>query len=70
MDRNIVYPGSIPLDTDLLSLNRNTMIALGCLAQAVLGSDPFVDGLACIPSSPPSMTVTVGPGDNFPAFRC
>jgi hypothetical protein len=23
MDRNIVYPGSIPLDTDLLATNRN-----------------------------------------------
>ena len=33
MDRNIVYPGSIPLDTDLLTVNRNTMIALGYLAQ-------------------------------------
>ncbi len=28
MDRNIVYPGAIPLDTDLLSVNRNAMIAL------------------------------------------
>ena len=40
MDRNLVYPGSIPLDTDLLSINRNAMIALGYLAQAVLGAGP------------------------------
>jgi len=62
MDRNIVYPGSIPLDTDLLSANRNAMIALGYLAQAVLGTSPAVDGLACAPTVPPSLTVTIGPG--------
>lgn len=62
MDRNLVYPGSIPLDTDLLNINRNTMIAIGYLAQAVLGSNTVVDGLACVPTSPASMTVNIGPG--------
>jgi hypothetical protein len=62
MDRNLVYPGSIPLDTDLLSVNRNTMIALGYLAQVVLGTGPVVDGLACTPTSPASMAITIGPG--------
>jgi hypothetical protein len=28
MDRTFVYPGAIPEDADLLTLNRNTMIAL------------------------------------------
>jgi hypothetical protein len=62
MDRNLVYPGSIPLDTDLLTINRNTMIALGYLAQAVVGASTVVDGLACTPTSPASLTVNVGPG--------
>lgn len=62
MDRNLVYPGSIPLDTDLLNLNRNTMVAIGYLAQAVLGGAMVVDGLACGPTVPASLTVTVGPG--------
>lgn len=62
MDRNLVYPGSIPLDSDLLSLNRNTMVALGYLAQAIFGSATVVDGLACTATVPPSMTVVVGPG--------
>ena len=62
MDRNIVYPASIPLDTDILTLNRNTMIGLGYLLQMVVGSGVVVDGLTCSPTSPPSMTVTVGPG--------
>ncbi len=62
MDRTIVYPGAIPLDTDLLTLNRNTMVALGYLAQATLGTSTVVDGLACTPTVPSSMSVTVGPG--------
>jgi hypothetical protein len=62
MDRILVYPGSIPLDTDLLNTNRNAMLALGYLAQAVLGTNTVVDGLACTPTTPGSLTVTVGPG--------
>src|ERR1700743_234715 len=62
MDRHIIYPGSIPLDTDLLSVNRNTMIGLGFLAQAVLGTNTIADGLACQPTSPASMNIIVGPG--------
>lgn len=62
MDRTLVYPGSIPLDSDMLSINRNTMIAIGYLARAVLGEAPVVDGLRCTPTVPASMAVTVGPG--------
>jgi hypothetical protein len=62
MDRNLVYPGSIPLDSDLLSTNRNIMVAIGYLAQAVLGSQTLVDGLACNPTTPASLAVTIGPG--------
>jgi hypothetical protein len=62
MDRNIVYPSSIPLDTDLLSINRNTMIGLGYLIQAALGTNTVADGLPCAPTSPASMSVVVGPG--------
>ena len=62
MDRILVYPGSIPLDTDILNTNRNSMVALGYLAQAVLGTNTVVDGLACSPTAPASLTVTVGPG--------
>ena len=62
MDRQIVYPGSIPLDTDLLSIQRNIMVAIGYLAQATIGSASAVDGLACLPTSPASLTVTVMPG--------
>ena len=62
MNRNIVYPGAIPLDTDLLSINRNTMIAFGFIMRAILGTKVAVDGLACTPTLPTSMSVQVGPG--------
>ena len=62
MDRNLVYPGSIPLDSDLLAINRNAMVAIGALAQAVLGTGTVADGLACTPTSPASMSVSVAPG--------
>ena len=61
MDRSIVYPGSIPLDTDLLSSNRNTMVALGALLAATLGSSPTINGLLVTPV-PGALAVSVGPG--------
>jgi len=62
VDRQIVYPGAIPLDTDLLSIERNVMIAIGYLAQATLGTNIVVDGLPCLPTEPASLTISVGPG--------
>ncbi len=62
MDRNIVYPGSIPLDTDILGLNRSAMVGIAALTAAVLGTNVVVDGLSCIPTAPASLTVNIGPG--------
>lgn len=62
MDRPIIYPGQIPQDTDLLNTNKNAMVALGFLMQAVLGTSLAVDGLACTPNSPAALNVLVGPG--------
>jgi len=62
MDRTIVYPGAIPLDTDILNINRNVLVGLGALSAAVLGTTMVVDGLGCLPSVPASLTVTVAPG--------
>ena len=62
MDRNIVYPGAIPLDTDLLSINQNTMIAMGYLMKAIFGTSIVADGLVCSPTVPSTMSVLVAPG--------
>ena len=62
MDRVIVYPGSIPQDTDILNTNRNVMLALHGLLAATLGTATAVDGLSVSATSPASMNITVGPG--------
>jgi hypothetical protein len=62
MDRQIVYPGAIPLDTDFLSTNRNMLVAISALTRATLGTNTVADGLACTPTSPASLSVVVAPG--------
>ena len=62
MDRQIVYIGAIPQDVDQLQQNKNVLIGLGYLMQAVLGTSTVVDGLACTPNSPAALNVLVGPG--------
>jgi hypothetical protein len=62
MDRQIVWPGAIPLETDILNTNRYTMVALGRLAMDVLGTSTLVSGLACTPTAVPSMVVNIAPG--------
>ena len=61
MDRQIVYAGSIPLDTDLLYLQRNVQTAIGALARLVLGDGPVVDGLACAPGAG-AYQISIGEG--------
>ena len=62
MDRVINYIGAVPRSVDLLSTNKNAMVALGFLMQAVLGTSVSADGLACTPHTPANLTVNVGPG--------
>lgn len=61
MDRQIVYVGAVPLDTDQLLQARNTMIAIGYLAKMVVGdSSIYADGLNCTPGG--GLSVTMAPG--------
>ena len=65
MDRLINWAGAVPLETDLLNTNRNTMIALGRLAQDVFGTATIVSGLPCTQTTVPSMSVNIGPGSLY-----
>jgi len=65
LDRQTVYPGGIPLETDLLNTNRNALIGLAKLAAAVLGTDTLANGLACTPTTPASPQVLVKPGEIY-----
>lgn len=65
MDRQIVYPGQIAVETDLLKTNRNTMIAIGKLAGAIFGTGGVVNGLVVGPSTPAALSVSVAPGEIY-----
>jgi hypothetical protein len=62
MQRGIQYPGSIPLDTDILGAQQEAMIAMGAALQTMLGTSPVATGLACLPTGPASMVINIGPG--------
>jgi hypothetical protein len=62
LDRQIVYPGAVPLETDILNTNKNAMFALGQFAQDVFGTATVFNGLACVPNTPAAMNVIVQPG--------
>lgn len=62
MDRPFVYPGAIPLETDLLNTNRNVLVAFGRALWDILGSTTLVGGLACTQTTAPSMAVAIGAG--------
>jgi hypothetical protein len=65
MDRQIVYSGAIPLETDLLKTNQNTMIAIAKLASAMFGSSTIVNGLTVTAQSPAAMAVNVSAGEIY-----
>lgn len=60
MDRPIVYPGAIPLETDLLSTARDSLIGLGVLSMDMVGTQTLAAGLPCVPG--PGLEVSVGAG--------
>jgi hypothetical protein len=62
LDRRIVYPASIPLDTDFLFMEQRAMVALGYIAEMLGGTSGIVFDLACTPTSPASMVVNIGRG--------
>ncbi|MGA7584849.1 MAG: phage tail protein [Rouxiella badensis] len=65
MDRQIVYPGAVPLDTDLLHTNKYAMIGLAKLSAALMGASTYLRGLECTPTTPTSMTVNVAKGEIY-----
>ena len=62
MDRGIVNPGQLPLDTDFLFPQQAAMIGLGYALETILGQQTVVSGLGVSPTTVPSMSVTVARG--------
>lgn len=65
MDRGLVYPGQIPLDTDVLNAQKDAYYGLGWLAEALIGTGTAVVGLGVSPTAPASLQVSVEPGAIF-----
>ena len=65
MDRPIAYTSEQGRSTDFLFAQRATMIGLGKLAKAMLGSTTVVEGLAVTPTTPASLNVQVGSGQIY-----
>jgi hypothetical protein len=65
MHRVINWLNAVPLETDLLNTNKYAQTGLGYLAQAALGTAICVDGLACTPTTPASLSVIVGTGSIY-----
>ena len=62
VDRQFVYTGAIPQDTDLLNTNKNLLYGLGYLIQTTLGTITCATGLVAAQTSTPSLQITIGPG--------
>lgn len=62
MDRVIVYPGSVPMDTDLLRSGVYAKEGIGRLSEMLFGQGAVsARGLVCTPSAS-GLSVTIGPG--------
>ncbi|MDT8871627.1 hypothetical protein RAA17_14450 [Komagataeibacter rhaeticus] len=61
MDRQIVYPAQIPLDSDQLNAQRNAYVGLGQLAAMAYGwTTVSASGFACAPGA--GLAVVLAPG--------
>lgn len=65
MDRQINYPGQVPLETDLLQSNQNIMIGLAKLSQAIFGTSGMATGFGTTQTVVPSLNVLVAPGEVY-----
>ena len=65
MDRQIVYNGQVPLETDLLNTNKNTMVGLSKLSAALLGTGIVLNGFTCIPTGVASLQVQLTAGEIY-----
>jgi hypothetical protein len=65
MDRIIVYPGAIPLETDILNTNRFAMNAFGKLAKAVFGGNTALFDFPASATVPATLSVNIGAGQIY-----
>ncbi len=65
MNRQIIYSGAIPSETDILHTEKHGLIGLAKLAEVLFGTSPGVNGLSVISTYPTSLQVLVNPGQIY-----
>lgn len=65
MDRQIVYSGAIVQDKDVLNTQMNAYKGMAYLAQAILGTNSWIDGMACNAVIPAGLKVIVSAGSFY-----
>lgn len=65
MDRAITYVGEQLKAIDIARTNTFSMIGLGKLAKAILGTGPSLNDLTCVPTSPATLSVLLNPGEIY-----
>jgi hypothetical protein len=60
MDRPLIYPDAVPVETDGLWVAKNCMVGLGLLFQDLIGTQTLAAYLPCTPGS--GLTVSIGAG--------
>ena len=63
MDRGIVYPGQVPLETDVLFLYRSVMAAFAKLSAVTIGTGGILNNCPCVPGA--GLSVSMGPGEVY-----
>jgi len=65
VDRQTIYYGQLPRETDLLLAEQNTMVALAKLSAGVLGATTIVNAFQCTPTTPASLNVLLTAGEIY-----
>lgn len=65
MDRVIVLPDELPMDTDVLRSQKNALVAISKIMEAILGANNGAYGLTCVPTIPASLQVVINPGQLY-----
>lgn len=62
MDRQLIYTGEVPRTLDILSIQRQAMVAQGYATETVAGTAPVAVGFGIVPTIPASLSFSVDRG--------
>jgi hypothetical protein len=65
VDRQTIYYGQLPRETDLLLAEQNTMVGLAKLSAGILGATTIVNAFQVTPTTPASLNVLLTSGEIY-----